>query len=98
MSGNQRSYFLDERKSWKDLYGVVKIETEITEKSSQKTRTETRYYITSSKAEAKVLNEMIRGHWSVETTFIGCSMWFSMKISQEEELEIVRLTLTLSQK
>jgi len=58
--------FLDERKSWKDLYGVVKIETEITEKSSQKTRTETRYYITSSKAEAKVLNEMIRGHWSVE--------------------------------
>jgi len=58
--------FLDEHKGWKDLYAVVKIETEITKKSSQNTRKETRYYITSSKAEAKALNEMVRAHWSVE--------------------------------
>lgn len=58
--------FLDERKGWEDLYGVVKVETEITEKSSQKTTGETRYYITSSKSQAKDLNAMIRGHWSVE--------------------------------
>jgi predicted transposase YbfD/YdcC len=58
--------FLDERKEWKDLYGIVKIETEITKKSSQKTSKETRYYITSSKSKAKELNIMIRGYWSVE--------------------------------
>ena len=58
--------FLYEQQYWKDLHGVVKVETEITEKSSQKLRRETRYYITSSRAEAKDLNEKIRGHWSVE--------------------------------
>jgi len=54
--------FLDEQKEWKDLYGIVKIETEVTEKSSQKTRKETRYYITSCKSEAKDMNAKVRGH------------------------------------
>ena len=58
--------FLDERKVWKDLYGVLKVTTEITKKSSQKTTKEIRYYITSSKADAKKMNAMIRGHWSIE--------------------------------
>ena len=58
--------FLDERKRWKNLNGLVKVETEVTEKWSQKTRTETRYYITNSKAKAKGLNAIIRVHWSVE--------------------------------
>ena len=58
--------FLDERKNWKDLNGVIKVSTETTDKSSKKMRTETRYYITSSKLQAEKLNAMIRGHWSVE--------------------------------
>lgn len=58
--------FLDEGKEWKDLYGVVKIETEITHKSSKKTTRETRYYITNCKFQAEKLNAMIRGHWAIE--------------------------------
>lgn len=58
--------FLDERKFWKDLTGVLKIETESIDKASKRSTKQMRYYITSSQSQAKSLNQMIRGHWSVE--------------------------------
>lgn len=58
--------FLDERKSWKDLSSVLKVETERYDKSSRKTTCETRLYISSRKDNAQYHNEIIRGHWSIE--------------------------------
>jgi len=58
--------FLDERKNWKDLKAIVRIETETVEKASKISRKEKRYYITSSSGNATEINKNVRGHWSVE--------------------------------
>jgi predicted transposase YbfD/YdcC len=58
--------FLDEKKSWEDLGSIVKIEATRFDKSTQKTTTETRFYISSHKSDAKKHNQIIRGQWSVE--------------------------------
>jgi len=58
--------FLDERKHWKDLTSVIKIETEVVHKSTQKLTRQTRYYITSTHTDARTLNQMVRSHWSIE--------------------------------
>jgi predicted transposase YbfD/YdcC len=58
--------FLDERKYWKDLASVIKVDTEVEHKSSKRSTKEIRYYFTSSQKEAKTLNHMIRRHWSIE--------------------------------
>ena len=58
--------FLDEAIFWKDLTGVIKIETQTVHKGSKKSTNQTRYYITSNQSKAKVLNKMIRSHWSIE--------------------------------
>lgn len=58
--------FLDEKEAWKDVSQVIKIESERFDKSSQSTTNETRYYISSLKDNAALLNQKIRGHWSIE--------------------------------
>lgn len=60
------------RQKWPGLSGgsVVKVEKQSTKKSSNKTISETRYYITSLPTKntemAKDIGEIIRAHWSVE--------------------------------
>ncbi|MDA3867458.1 MAG: ISAs1 family transposase [Salinivirgaceae bacterium] len=51
---------------WEGLKSIVKIETETYEKVSGKTTKEQRYSISSLPPDAKVLNNNIRKHWSVE--------------------------------
>ena len=58
--------FFDLYEEWRDIKSVVKVDTERFIKSTLKTTKETRFYISSHKAEAKRLNKIIRGHWSVE--------------------------------
>jgi len=56
----------EEKNKWENLNSFVCIESEVYNKSTKRTTKETRYYITSLSADAKLLNKSIRKHWSVE--------------------------------
>ncbi|GAB6007445.1 ISAs1 family transposase [Dysgonomonas reticulitermitis] len=56
------------RAEWDGLRTLVKIESERYIKSSGKTEKETRLYISSLVADAKLINQSIRAHWSVENS------------------------------
>ena len=58
--------FFDEKDKWTKLKSIVRITSERFNKSTEKTSTETRYYITSLAADAKKINNAVRKHWSVE--------------------------------
>jgi len=51
---------------WKNIKTLVKIDSKRYIKVSGETQTETRYYITSLKAEAESIGNSIRSHWSIE--------------------------------
>jgi predicted transposase YbfD/YdcC len=51
---------------WKNINALVKIESTRYIKVSGVTQTETRYYITSLKTDAKAIGQAVRSHWSVE--------------------------------
>lgn len=57
---------IDGVENWKGLKTVFVINSEVYEKSTGKTTTETRKYISSLPAEASILNKKTREHWSVE--------------------------------
>lgn len=58
--------FFDEKERWPKLKSIVRVTSERYNKSTEKTSTETRYYITSLVADAQKINHAIRKHWSVE--------------------------------
>jgi len=58
--------FFDVKDEWKNLRTVIKIESERYIKNTGKTSTETRYYISSLRPDAKKINTAIRSHWSIE--------------------------------
>jgi len=51
---------------WKDLQTLVRIKSERTFKKTGEKSTEYRYYISSLKDDAKLLNKSIRSHWGIE--------------------------------
>lgn len=51
---------------WKDLASFIVIEKESYCKSTQKTNSEIRYYISNQKLDAFKANQIIRSHWSIE--------------------------------
>jgi len=51
---------------WKNLSSIIKIESERYIKSTGKTQTAIRYYISNSKIEAKKAIELSRKHWGIE--------------------------------
>jgi predicted transposase YbfD/YdcC len=51
---------------WQNISALVKIESSRYIKVSGVTQTETRYYITSHKADAKSIGQAVRSHWSIE--------------------------------
>lgn len=57
---------LDSKDLWRALEQFVKIESEIFCKSTGKTTSQIRYYITSLKEDAAKINQLIRNHWSIE--------------------------------
>lgn len=60
--------FIDkkERESWLGLQSIVCVEAHREEVQTGKKSVEKRYYITSHKADAKMLHGLIRGHWGIE--------------------------------
>lgn len=58
--------FLDDRNLWSGLESIVRITSERCDKTLDKTSTETRYYISSLPGDAKLINNAIRQHWTVE--------------------------------
>ncbi|GHV16348.1 H repeat-associated protein YdcC [Bacteroidia bacterium] len=59
---------IESKEEWEGLRTLVKIESERYIKSSGKTEKETRLYISSLVADAKLINQSIRAHWSVENS------------------------------
>ncbi|HNX08383.1 MAG TPA: ISAs1 family transposase [Bacteroidales bacterium] len=53
---------------WKELRTIVKIEATRTIKSTNKVETETRFYISSLKPDAKRISEAVRKHWGIENS------------------------------
>lgn len=51
---------------WQNLQTIIKIESEIYNKTSGEATTEQRYYISNLPPDASALNKRIRQHWSVE--------------------------------
>jgi predicted transposase YbfD/YdcC len=58
--------FIDKAAKWKDLQIVVKIASKIYCKKTKIETTNSRYYISSLTADAGLLNESIRSHWTIE--------------------------------
>jgi predicted transposase YbfD/YdcC len=58
--------FIDQAHKWTDLKTIVKIESIIYFKKTEKETTNARYYISSLPADAGLLNESIRSHWLIE--------------------------------
>jgi predicted transposase YbfD/YdcC len=58
--------FLDDSSEWEGLQSIIKIETERQTVLTGKKVLEERYYISSHKADAALLNNIIRDHWSIE--------------------------------
>jgi predicted transposase YbfD/YdcC len=53
---------------WAGLQSLVKVESTRYFKCSGKEETDTRLYITSLKADAKLINDAVRFHWSIENS------------------------------
>jgi predicted transposase YbfD/YdcC len=57
---------LEGKENWKDLQLLVRIKSERTMKSTGEKSTDYRYYISSLKDDAELVNKSIRSHWGIE--------------------------------
>jgi predicted transposase YbfD/YdcC len=58
--------FIDSATNWSAIKSIVKIESNRYFKATGKVEEETRYYISSLKADAPLINKSVRNHWSIE--------------------------------
>lgn len=58
--------FLDTKENWEELHSIIKITSERTIKKTNITSCETRFYISSLLGDAKLINNSIRSHWTIE--------------------------------
>lgn len=59
---------IEQKDQWTSLHSLVKIESERLIKSTGQIEKEVRYYISSLKADAPLLNRSIRFHWGIENS------------------------------
>ena len=71
---------IEQKEQWKNLQSLVRIEAERYIKSTGKTETETRFYISSLPADACLLNKSIRSHWGIEN-----SLHWSLDVAFNED-------------
>jgi len=57
---------IEGHEKWVDLRTIVRIESVVTNKKTDITSTQERFYITSMLPDAKRINKAVRSHWSVE--------------------------------
>lgn len=58
--------FLDEKENWKESKSIIRLVFERTDKTTGKTSSETRYYISILTNSAKKAEEIVRSHWAIE--------------------------------
>jgi predicted transposase YbfD/YdcC len=58
--------FIDDADDWESLSSLVRVESTRDELSKGKASSETRYYISSKKADAEYFSQKIRQHWHIE--------------------------------
>ena len=63
-------YNFPQQKQWKGLQSFIRVES--IREIGQKISIESRYYISSSKPDAKKLASLVRGHWSIENSLHWC--------------------------
>ena len=61
---------VENKEQWKNLQSIIKIDAERYFKSTGKSETETRFYISSLPADASHLNQSIRSHWGIENSLL----------------------------
>lgn len=64
--------FLDTKENWTGLQSIIKITSERTIKKTGLNSCETRFYISSLTRDAKLINNYIRSHWSIENNLHWC--------------------------
>lgn len=80
---------LDGRQSWSGLKTVIRVESErqIIRHDHVEVKSETRYYISSLSATAKVQSDRIRGYWGVEN-----KVHYVRDVTQQEDSSRIRTT------
>jgi predicted transposase YbfD/YdcC len=58
--------WIESESQWQDLNTLVRITSERTKKLTGEEQKQTRYYISSKKADAKTFNHFVRSHWAIE--------------------------------
>ena len=58
--------WIESKSQWKDLNTLVRICSERTQKLTGEVQRQTRYYISSKKADAITFNHSVRSHWAIE--------------------------------
>ncbi len=59
---------MDKAHRWPQLHAIARVQAERFHKATQKTETETRYYITSANSDAESIGRCIRSHWGIENS------------------------------
>jgi predicted transposase YbfD/YdcC len=77
--------WLDKSYQWKGLKSIIKVTSDVIEKSTSKERSETRFYISSLGLNAKEALDSVRSHWQVESMHWVLDMTF-----REDESRIRR--------
>jgi predicted transposase YbfD/YdcC len=75
--------WLDQKDDWKDLRSIVCVR--LTKAVRNKQTQETRYYISSLKADAERLGRTVRSHWSIEN-----NLHWQLDVTYREDLSRVR--------
>jgi predicted transposase YbfD/YdcC len=75
--------WLDQKDDWRDLRSILCVRLTKTMRSKQ--TQETRYYISSLKADAERLGQAVRSHWSVEN-----NLHWQLDVTYREDLSRVR--------
>jgi predicted transposase YbfD/YdcC len=68
--------WLDKKYQWKGLKSVIKITSEVIDKSTGKETTESRWYISSLGLNAEIALNSVRSHWQVESMHWVLDMTF----------------------
>jgi predicted transposase YbfD/YdcC len=59
---------IEKKDEWKNLQCLIKIDAERYFKATEKSESETRFYISSLPADAELLNKSVRSHWGIENS------------------------------
>jgi len=68
--------WLDKKHQWKGLKSIIKVTSEVIEKSTGKETSETRWYISTLCLNAKHVLDSVRSHWQVESMHWVLDMTF----------------------